>query len=194
VGRSPRLFVGVFLPYPAALEVHRAVRGRLEAGDVRLVPPEEFHLTLHFLGATDEVRIPVLSDALTRRVSALPAPRLRLSSTGAFPDAAAARILWVGVREEPGAEGRLSALAGAARAAAVDAGASAAGEEPWSAHLTVARSARRGRMQLPDGFRELRLDVPWRPEEVRLVESCPGETGAARFPLLAAFRLLPECA
>ena len=50
--------------------VHRAVRRSLEpllGRSLRLLPAEELHLTLHFLGATDEDRVPGLEAALLSR-------------------------------------------------------------------------------------------------------------------------------
>lgn len=55
------------------------------------VPPANFHLTLHFLGATDEQRIPVLTD-IGHSIQ-IPAFTLNLNRYGIFPKA---RCLWIG--------------------------------------------------------------------------------------------------
>ena len=141
---SKRIFVGLFLPASAARELHTTVRGLLTGAGFRFVPPDEIHLTLRFLGDTEDAAIEEIRSALEGRLAGLCAPSLRIATTGAFPESGAARILWAGIEEDPGTEGRLA--------------------------------------------------VRWRPLEVRLVESRPGQSGPARFPVIASFPLLPDSA
>ena len=183
---SRRLFVGLFVPAAAARELHATVRGLLRGAGFRFVPPEEIHLTLRFVGETPEGGIEALREGLGRSLAGLAAPRLRLARTGSFPETGSARVLWVGVDEDPGTEGRLAALASAVAAGPA--------EEPFQPHLTVARPARYGRCLPPEDFRRLRLAIRWHPTEVRLVESRPGESGDDRFPVLASFPLLQDSA
>jgi 2'-5' RNA ligase len=178
---SRRLFVGLFLPAEAARELHTTVRGLLRGAGFRFVPPEEIHLTLRFLGETPEAEIEGLRTGFERSLADLAAPRLRLAHTGSFPGAGSARVLWVGVDEDPGTEGRLAALASAVGASD--------GDDPFRPHLTVARPSRYGRGLPPEDFRGLRLAIRWLPVEARLVESRPGEEGASRFPVIASFPL-----
>lgn len=173
--------MGLFLPAAAARELHTTVRGLLRGAGFRFVPPEEIHLTLHFLGETPEAEIEGLRAGLERSLADLAAPRLRLLRTGAFPETGSAHVLWAGVDEDPGTEGRLAALASASGAAE--------GDEPFRPHLTVARPSRYGRCLPPEDFRGLRLAIRWLPLEARLVESRPGEEGASRFPVIASFPL-----
>ena len=196
---SRRLFVGLPLPRAAAEDLRRAVQKALApllARGLRLAPAGEIHLTLHFLGATDEDRIADLTAALGRRLAGARAPRLRIDRTGGFPEADRARVLWAGVREEAGAEGRLRTLEQAARGAVRDTGLPAVeeGEADGHPHLTVARPRGRERLSLPAAFRELSLDLPWTPAAVVLFESRPGEQGEARYPALATFVLSPDSA
>jgi 2'-5' RNA ligase len=180
-----KLFVGLFAPAAAAREIHSAVRGILAGAGFRFVPPEEVHLTLRFIGMTPEERIEDLRASLRRSLAGLQAPDLVISRTGSFPEKGSARVLWVGVDEAPGTQGRLLALARAA-----DAAVGGAAEDPFSPHLSVARPGRDRGCLPPEDFRKLRLAVRWRPTEVRLVESRPGEAGDARFPLIESFPLL----
>ena len=189
-----RLFVGLFLPAAAAKELHGTVRGLLAGAGFRFVPPEEIHLTLRFLGETPAAKVDGLREHLERALTELPAPRLRLGRTGSFPETGSARVLWAGVDEDPGTEGRLEALARAADAAAIGSGCAPADEDPFRPHITVARPARYGRGLPPEDFRRLRLAVRWLPAEARLVESRPGESGESRFPAIATFPLLPDSA
>ena len=89
----PRLFVAVDLP--------ETVRERLVdlCGGVpgaRWVPPEQFHLTLSFLGDVDGGLGKDVEEALAT-VSA-PAFELILRGVGHFPPRGEPRVLWVGFR------------------------------------------------------------------------------------------------
>jgi len=170
-----RLFVGVFPPAGIAEQVHEASRKVLRDKDFRLVPADEIHLTLRFLGATPEGEIPAIREHLREAVSGFPRPEVRVRGSGAFPDSHSARVLWAGV-EDPGASlARLAARVGESK--------------PYTPHLTVARC--RG-ARAPEAFLALALDLPWRLDELFLVESRPGTSGPDRFPRLEVFRLSTE--
>ena len=130
-----RLFVGI--PFPAEL------RDGLEAyllstfGERmpgRAVVPANWHLTLRFLGDTDEDRHRALVDGL-RRIPPRPAFAVSLAGLGAFPRPARATVLWIGVGD---GNAELRSLAAKVEAAAVRAG-FAAEEKPYSPHLTLSR-------------------------------------------------------
>ncbi|MFN3346241.1 MAG: RNA 2',3'-cyclic phosphodiesterase [Candidatus Bipolaricaulaceae bacterium] len=62
------------------------------------VPPENYHLTVRFLGETPEEKLPQLLEA-GKNVAAQTKPfALRLDTLGGFPQLKAARVLWVGPR------------------------------------------------------------------------------------------------
>jgi len=175
MGRVLRLFVGAFPPRSAVLDLHRAVSAVLEGAAVRLVPPEEIHLTLRFLGGTDEARVGDICRELEAAIPKLPPVRARISGTGSFPASGRARVLWLGLT------GDLQALAAAAGNA-----------DLITPHLTVARPARGDRVEVPSRFRDLAVDLPWTLDQVRLVESRPGEKAPLRFLPLAVLRLSPD--
>jgi 2'-5' RNA ligase len=189
---SRRLFVGAFLHAAGARVIHGDVRGLLAGAGFRFVPPEEIHMTLAFLGETDTAVVPGLVGAIRSAVDGLAGPRLLITHTGSFPEQGSARVLWVGVEEDAGTEGRLEALAQAVRGAAASAGVDRDPEAGFQAHLTVARPSRFGRCLPPEDFRRRRLDVRWAPASIRLVESHPGQAGESRFPLVAEFALSPD--
>ena len=71
---------------------------------VSWVRPEGIHMTLKFLGETEDDRATELGGALQRAaVGARPLP-LVLQGFGAFPDTARPRVLWVGIDPEPALE------------------------------------------------------------------------------------------
>lgn len=70
---------------------------------VKWVEPENYHLTLKFLGDVAAGDIPVIIDALGRAVAGQPALRLELTGVGAFPDMKRPRVIWYGIGGDIGA-------------------------------------------------------------------------------------------
>jgi 2'-5' RNA ligase len=105
--------------------------------DLRWTRPEQWHLTLRFLGPVPDVDglLAAARDALTStsRIAAL-----RLGGAGAFPHERRASVVWLAVRD--GADG-LGAVAAAVESASVLAG-FAPESRPFSPHLTIARVPR----------------------------------------------------
>jgi 2'-5' RNA ligase len=133
--RPLRLFVAVDVP--AAVRDRLAEEGatlRRQVGAGRWVPPENWHVTVKFLGST----YPRLVDWVTEAVADVASRHEPFESTleelGAFPNARRARVLWAGL-DDPGA--RLAAVA-----ASLDESLSREfkiEKRAFTAHLTVAR-------------------------------------------------------
>jgi len=89
-----RLFVGIGFPPTLKLQLSLLRSG---VPGAKWVDPGNFHLTLRFIGETDEVVAADIDDALVR----LRARRftLQLAGTGVFGDRP--RSLWVGVERSP---------------------------------------------------------------------------------------------
>jgi 2'-5' RNA ligase len=100
----------------------------------RPVRPENWHLTLRFLGEVGEVEADRLMAALD--LASLGRPfQVGWSGLGAFPRPSRATVLWVGM--DRGAD-QAVALAEAVEAAVVSSGLEPA-DRPFRAHLTVSR-------------------------------------------------------
>ena len=128
---AERLFIGV----PLTEEVRRAIEKSLPGNlPGKLVPPENWHFTLRFLGPTE-------SDARDRIIERIESAacggsfRIRFNELGAFPSPRRARILWIGIDE--GAE-RMIQLAAIAEGVARSVG-FAAETKPFRPHLTLSR-------------------------------------------------------
>ncbi len=181
---SARLFVALLPPVELAAELDRRAGEWLApcAGSVRRYAAEELHLTLCFLGATERERIAEIEGALAA-VAAREAPiELCVRGGGAFPGLARPRVIWAGVEERSGASGRLAALAAeVARALGREV------EEPFRAHLTLARPRGGMRVHVTEGSASLAVEGAWTARELVLVESRPEER--PRYRVLGSWRL-----
>lgn len=91
--RTQRLFVALTPPEPVRLELAELADDRLEG--TRWTPAENLHLTLRFLGDTDDERREQLEAALMRvRVEPFVLP---VGEVGVFPPRGPAKVLWAGV-------------------------------------------------------------------------------------------------
>lgn len=108
---------------------------------VSWVRPESIHLTLKFLGETDESLVDELRQAVSRAAAGHAPFSITIGGLGVFPNARAPRILWVGL------EGELEALRDLA--AEVEQACEALGfpseTRPFNPHLTLARIKQNGR-------------------------------------------------
>jgi len=66
--------------------------------DIRWVPADNYHVTLVFLGNTDETKIPEIENIMRESASTSAPFQLKISDVGAFPDEFSSRVLWFGVQ------------------------------------------------------------------------------------------------
>jgi 2'-5' RNA ligase len=129
--KPERLFIGIPVTDDVRRSIVRALPRNLPG---KPVPPENWHFTLRFLGATPAATRDQVVQLL--RAATCGAPfMIRFDSLGAFPRPSRARILWLGIDE--GAE-RMIQLAAIAEATARVAG-FAAESKPFRPHLTLSR-------------------------------------------------------
>ena len=95
-----RLFFAVPLP-AETLDACRAVIDPVRQGPMgrsaRWVRTENLHLTVRFLGDTDESLIEALAEAAREAAAGVAAFDVELAGAGAFPDGRHPRTLWIGV-------------------------------------------------------------------------------------------------
>ncbi len=140
----PRLFVALDLPERVRSDLEGALdpwRDRLVGA--RWAPPGNWHVTLHFLGATQESGIPGIEERLAGAARVARSFETSLTTLGGFPSATRARIVWAGLDDRAG---RMGALARSVREV-LDAEPE---DRPFAAHVTVARNDRP--RPLPEGF------------------------------------------
>lgn len=131
-----RTFIAVEVP-AAIREQMAAVRDRFDSAGVEAswVRPAGIHLTLKFLGEVPEELVPKILQALTLAASGREPFRLGIAGVGAFPNAASARVVWLGLTGEVGS---LVGLQAAVEQAMVGLGLERDGR-PYSPHLTLGR-------------------------------------------------------
>lgn len=95
-----RIFVAVEISEHARAKVARYISDlKSEFSDVKVGwdKPEKLHLTLKFLGDTDEVQLEKLKEICAVISSEITNFKLQITKTGVFPSPRNARILWLGV-------------------------------------------------------------------------------------------------
>jgi 2'-5' RNA ligase len=93
-----RLFIALELPETvkdALVAAQHALRDSMLS--VRWVAHPSLHLTLHFLGETDQALVAPIGAVLRQALGSHLAPRLHLTHLGAFPSLTRPQIVWAGV-------------------------------------------------------------------------------------------------
>jgi RNA 2',3'-cyclic 3'-phosphodiesterase len=164
-----RLFVAIVPPPDVLAEVAAAV-GPLQSAraELRWTGPEDWHLTLAFLGEVSEPVLDDLAARLGRAAARHPLQTLSVRGGGAFPRASRASVLWAGIESD----GDLPALAASVAAGARRAGAAPPDEgRRYRPHLTLARSREPANLsELTEALAGLRGQA-WVATEVRLIRS-----------------------
>jgi len=97
-----RLFVALNLTKKERQRIHRAARTlREEDLPVKWVDPDDYHITLKFLGEVEEERVELVEKALEKVAESTMQMDLEISGFGAFPTIRRPRVLWVGVQPSP---------------------------------------------------------------------------------------------
>jgi 2'-5' RNA ligase len=142
-----RAFLALDLDEPAKQRL-RDLMQRLqpEVRGVRWVRGEGLHVTLRFLGWTDEATVAGVADAVAPAARACAPADVPLGPLGMFPERGSPRVLWIGL----GLPERMHALQRACEEAARRAG-FAPEDRVFQAHLTLGRwKDRAPRPQLPE--------------------------------------------
>ena len=97
-----RLFIAALIPDAVRDALHQA-REQLQraASDraLRWVAPENYHITLLFLGEQDEARLPAIMQAMEAARAGVPPFEIAIRGLGVFPNWNRPNVLWAGVSE-----------------------------------------------------------------------------------------------
>jgi RNA 2',3'-cyclic 3'-phosphodiesterase len=191
-----RLFVAVVPPESVLEHLDEFLSVRREAKDrsdgLRWTVPDQWHLTLAFMEDVAERHLDDLVERLGRAAHRRTPFELGFAGGGAFPNAARAKVLWLGVEAEEAARTELDRLATGARAACTKAGAEVAGGR-FRPHLTLARLGRPQEVTKWVRLLDAYAGPRWTADEFALVESHLGEgpRKRPRHEVLETFELRP---
>ena len=187
-----RLFVAIPMPETVRNEItgiQQEMRQLVSRDAVRWTKPEQFHLTLRFLGDVTGTRVSALQEAVNAACAGVPALRLRAQGVGFFPKAHSPRVIWAGVND---GRGRLADLQKKIEGA-VQPFAEKPGAEKFAGHVTLGRVKFLNRPEIEklaahaQAIKD-RLFGEWTANEVELIRSDLLPAGASH-TLLAAIRL-----
>ena len=129
-----RGFIAVDVPSSPPLD---ALASQLQKASsaLKVIPTDQLHLTIKFLGETEEGLVPDILAAMREAAAGIRPFEIRVKGTGAFPSLTRMNVVWVGVE---GAE-PLARLA-----ESLDGSLEAFGfpreTRRWTAHVTLARA------------------------------------------------------
>ncbi len=96
-----RAFIGIGLPENIVSFFHEIQDGIKEHGfNLKLVKPENIHITLKFLGNIDKGTVKEIGCAMEEAVKGKTRIALTAKGIGCFPNAEKPRIVWVGLRKQ----------------------------------------------------------------------------------------------
>lgn len=108
-----RLFIAVDISDEARRKVSdymKILRSEFPNLRVGWEKPEKLHLTLKFLGDTNEKQLPDLIKTVEKTAAQFSNFELQIAETGVFPNPRNPRILWLGVKDETNSLSEISEL------------------------------------------------------------------------------------
>ena len=81
--------------FPKLIEFEREIKN--SGANVKLVEPENIHLTLKFLGDTDESLIDRIEEIMKESVKEIKPFTIKLKSAGVFPNERYIKVMWIGI-------------------------------------------------------------------------------------------------
>lgn len=128
-----RGFIAVDIPASPHLEAFAAdLRNASPA--LKVVRTDQLHLTVKFLGDTEEGLVPEIVSAIQEATAGIPPFEIRIRGTGGFPSLDRMNVIWVGVE---GAE-PIARMAEALEVSLEPLGFPRE-RRPWKPHVTIAR-------------------------------------------------------
>lgn len=176
--KTIRTFIAIAIPGDVRAKIAELQFTLKNAGGhVSWPKPENIHLTLKFLGDTDENLINEISNQLNQSVKSISQFKIAIKGVGAFPNLKYPRVIWIGAESEGD---QIRHLVSDIEDRIADLGFKKE-SRPFSAHLTLGRVKEvKGiepiieRLQQTDNFEAGSFPV----EEVRLIKSELHPTGA----------------
>ena len=108
-----RIFVAVDISDEARRRTAAYIESlRSEFANLRVCweKPEKLHLTMKFLGDTNDEQLEKLKDIAENIAPEIPKFNLKITETGVFPSRRNARVLWIDVKDEKGSLAEINRL------------------------------------------------------------------------------------
>ena len=119
-------------PFPKLVQLENEIKN--SGANVKLVEPENVHITLKFLGETDEALVDKILDIMKSAVEVMKPFDIKFIGSGVFPNQNYIKVMWIGIENIE----QISKIA-----KKIDEQTSKLGFEKekrdFSAHLTIAR-------------------------------------------------------
>jgi len=91
-----RGFIAIDIPINKKfLEMENEIKNT--AADLKLVEPENIHVTLKFLGDTDEENIDKIGEIIKNSVKDINSFNIKLKGSGVFPNKSYIKVIWIGL-------------------------------------------------------------------------------------------------
>jgi len=91
-----RGFIAIDIPVnKKLLELENEIKNT--KADLKLVEPENIHVTLKFLGDTDEEKIDEIQEIIKNSVKDINTFNIKLKGTGVFPNKNYMKVIWIGL-------------------------------------------------------------------------------------------------
>lgn len=181
-----RLFAGIPVAGAAEIELTGVLARLRDSGwPVKWVRSEGLHVTVKFLGETEDGRVPALGESLAQAAKGTGTLHFNSTGLGAFPSLGRPRILWAGFE----AEAALELMVDRVERRCADLGFSPDGH-PHRPHVTLGRVRDGGRLPA-DASAQLErehLEGNFTADRLVLYRSHPG-AGGSRFEALLTFSL-----
>lgn len=95
-----RCFIAIEIPETIRISIGDIIDSLKKSGaDVKWVAQENIHITLQFLGDTEESLVPSIKGALDKILSTYSPFYIKICNAGCFPDERRPRVIWVGMEE-----------------------------------------------------------------------------------------------
>ena len=172
--RTMRLFAAVPVAASVKAQLHASLaEWRADGWFKRWVHPDDYHITLKFLGETDAYRVKAVHAALRQAAGACSPFTLSAATVGCFGPPAAPTVFWAGLAGDLAA---LHALQRAVETQLVALGFEAE-RRPYAPHITLARQAQTATR---DRLRAVALppaeSLTWRADEIVLYRTHMGRS------------------
>ena len=95
-----RCFIAIEIPETIKKSIADIIESLKKSGsDVKWVSDENIHITLQFLGETEEALIPDIKGALYKILAPYSPFYIKIADVGCFPSGKRPRVIWVGIEE-----------------------------------------------------------------------------------------------